>query len=86
MRIDDLSHNNTYTQGAQQRVWLQQHAPQHLEQCHRLMLQALHLRRASASRSVLVLGAGACTEVPLDALARGADEVVLADLDLAAMQ
>jgi len=86
MRIDELSRNNSYTQGAQRRTWLQQHAPQHLEQCHRLMLQALHLRQPSASRSVLVLGAGACTEVPLDALARGADEVALADLDLAAMQ
>lgn len=33
-----------------------------------------------------MLGAGACTEVPLAELARASDEVVLADLDLAAMQ
>jgi len=50
------------------------------------MLHALRLRPASTSRSTLILGAGACTEVPLAELARDSDEVVLADLDLASMQ
>lgn len=50
------------------------------------MLQALRLREHSASRSTLVLGAGACTEVPLAELARDSDEVVLADYDLASMR
>lgn len=86
MRIDTLTYNNVHTQGAQRRAWLRRHSPQHLEQSAALMLQALQLRPASASRSTLVLGAGACTEVPLAELARDSDEVVLADLDLASMQ
>jgi len=86
VRIDTLTYNNVQTQGARRRAWLRQHSPQHLEQCAALMLRALQQRQESASRSVLVLGAGACTEVPLSDLARASDEVVLADLDLAAMQ
>ena len=86
MRIDTLTYNNVRTQGAQRRAWLRQHSPQHLEQCTALVLDALKQRQQSASRSVLVLGAGACTEVPLSDLARASDEVVLTDLDLAAIQ
>lgn len=86
MRIDTLTYYNAQTQGARRRAWLQQHSPRHLEQSAALMLHALHLRQPGASRSTLVLGAGACTEVPLAELARGSDEVVLADLDLASMQ
>src|SRR5258708_7116901 len=51
-----------------------------------LMLHALQKRSVSTSHSTLVLGAGACTEVPLTGLARDSDEVVLADLDLASMR
>lgn len=65
---------------------MQQHSPQHLEHCAALIERALRLRPSATSRSTLVLGAGACTEVPLTALCRASDEVVLADLDLAAMQ
>ncbi len=86
MRIHTLTYNNIQTQGAQRRIWLRQHSPQHLQQCTALMLQALRLRERSASRSTLVLGAGACTEVPLAELARDSDEVVLADFDLASMR
>ncbi len=68
------------------REWLRQHAPQHLEHCATLMERALRLRSPETSQSTLVLGAGTCTEVPLITLCRGSDEVVLADLDLAAMQ
>jgi hypothetical protein len=50
------------------------------------MLQGLQLHQRSASNSTLVLGAGACTEIPLNELARDSDEVVLADYDLASMQ
>lgn len=49
-------------------------------------MNAFKQRQQSASRSVLVLGAGACTEVPLSNLARASDEVVLTDLDLTAIQ
>src|SRR5207248_4439576 len=47
---------------------------------------ALRGRRPGVSPGVLVLGAGACTEVPLADLARASDEVVLADFDLASMK
>ncbi len=86
MRIDTLSYNNLQVQGEQRRQWLHEHAPQHLKHCTALMLLALQRRPYSTARSTLVLGAGACTEVPLAELARASDEVVLADLDLAAMQ
>jgi hypothetical protein len=86
VRIDTLTYNNIRTQGPQRRAWLRQHSPQHLEQSAALILHALRLRPASASRSILILGAGACTEVPVAELARDSDEVVLADLDLASMQ
>ncbi len=86
MRIDTLTYNNIQTQGAQQRPWLHQHSPQHLQQCRDIVLRGLKLRPHSASTSTLVLGAGACTEIPLAELARNSDEVVLADYDLASMQ
>lgn len=86
MRIDTLTYNNIQTQGAQRRAWLRQYSPQHLQQCTALMLLALQKRQRSASRSTLVPGAGACTEVPLAELARDSDEVVLADYDLASMR
>ena len=86
MRIDNLSHNNAQTQGKRRRAWLREHAPQHLEGCTALTLHALHQREHSAAQNALVLGAGACTEVPLNELLRASDEVVLADLDIAALR
>jgi hypothetical protein len=86
VRIDTLSFNNVQTQGARRREWVRQHAPAHLEHCTTFVMHALQQRASAASRSTLVLGAGACTEVPLAAICRASDEVVLADLDLAAMQ
>ncbi len=86
MRIETLAGNNLQTQGPQRRAWLNQHAPQHLRQCSALVLQAFSLRDPAASQGTLVLGAGACTEVPLSTLTRSSEEVVLADFDLASMQ
>jgi hypothetical protein len=86
VRIDTLTYNNVQTQGPKRRAWLREHSPQHLQQCAMLMLHALQKRPVSTSHSTLVLGAGACTEVPLAGLARDSDEVVLADLDLASMR
>ena len=83
--MDNLSYSNMQMQGVTRRDWLRQHSPQHLEQCSALILHALKERPRSTSPSIIVLGAGACTEVPLADLARSADEVVLADLDRAAM-
>jgi len=86
MRIDTLPQNNMQAQGPRRREWLHLHSPQHLQQCTALMTRALQLRAPAASRSTLVIGAGACTELPLTDLARASEEVVLADLDLVAMQ
>ncbi|WP_069802012.1 hypothetical protein [Thermogemmatispora onikobensis] len=85
MRIDSLPYNNAQTQGPERRRWLQEHTPQHLEQCAALMLEALARRPPALSPGIAVLGAGACTEIPLEKLARAADEVVLVDLDRAAL-
>jgi hypothetical protein len=86
LRIDSLSYNNAQTQGARRRAWLQQHSPRHLRECAALMLRALDLRPPHTSRSTLVLGAGACTEIPLAGLAHHSDEVLLADLDQPSME
>src|SRR5690242_2733168 len=86
MRIETLPGNNLQVQGPQRRAWLRQHAPEHLQQCSALVARALSLRDPATCRSTLVLGAGACTVVPLSMLARSSEEVVLADFDLASMQ
>jgi hypothetical protein len=85
MRIDTLAYANSQNQGARRREWLRLHAPQHLEQCRTYILHGLQSRDAAAARSTLVLGAGACTEVPLTELVHASDEVVLADLDRTAL-
>lgn len=86
MRIDTLSYNNAQTQGARRRAWLCEHSPAHLQQSAALTQHALSLRPTSTSHSTVILGAGACTEVPLPELARASDEVLLADIDLVSMQ
>ena len=86
MRVDTLAYNNGQTQGAQRREWLRQYSPQHLERCSTLIRHGLQARSRGASAGVVILGAGACTEVPLAELARAADEVVLVDLDASSMQ
>lgn len=86
MRIDTLTYHNVETQGARRREWLREHSPQHLLSCAALIHSAIEKRPSSISRGTLVLGAGACTEVPLEDLARHSDEVALADLDLNAMR
>lgn len=86
MRINSLAVNNVQTQGTRQREILSRQSPQHLENTAHLMLEAVRQRAHSVSRSTLILGAGACTEVPLAALVQQSDEVVLADLDLRSME
>lgn len=86
VRIATLPMNNAQTQGPRQREIISHQSPQHLENATGLMLQALRLRPTGVSRGTLVLGAGACTEVPLATLVHGSDEVVLADLDGSSLQ
>jgi hypothetical protein len=86
MRIDSLPFNNRQTQGAQRRELLRSQSPQHLHESANLIRSAMRLRAPDTSRGVVVLGAGACTEIPLAELARASDEVTLVDIDLQAMQ
>jgi hypothetical protein len=86
MRIDSLPFNNQQTQGVLRRNALHSQSPQHLQESAELIRKAVRLRAPSASRGAVVLGAGACTEVPLADLAHASDEVTLVDLDLQAMQ
>ncbi|HEU5374149.1 MAG TPA: hypothetical protein VFV38_01800 [Ktedonobacteraceae bacterium] len=86
VRIDTLVPNNAQTQGARRREVLSRQSPQHLENSTGLLLAALHQRPYRVSHSTLVLGAGACTEIPLAALVHNSDEVVLVDLDRLSMQ
>ncbi|GCE27921.1 hypothetical protein KDA_34050 [Dictyobacter alpinus] len=86
MRIDTLSSYNSQMQGKERREWFRQQAPQHLKNCATFVSRGLMQRSVGTSRSSLILGAGACTEVPLSDVGRSSEEVVLADLDLNAMQ
>lgn len=86
MRLDTLATHNLQTQGARRRAWLLQHSPEHIEQCSKIVMHALQQRPQSTSQSTLVLGAGACTEIPLADLVRASDELMLADFDLTALQ
>ncbi len=86
MRIDTLTVQNAQTQGARRREALNRQSPQHLTNATKLMQDAIKQRPYSASHSTVILGAGACTEVPLAALVHHSDEVVLADLDQVSMQ
>ena len=86
MRIDNLPHSNKQTQGAQRREWLRRHAPQHLSGCSTCILHGLQRRPRSTAQNTLILGAGACTEIPLTEVTRASDEVVLVDLDREAMR
>lgn len=86
MRIENLPYSNIQTQGAKRREWLRQHAPQHLQHCMALAMHGVQARQSSTSHSTVILGAGACTEVPLNELTRSSDEVVLVDIDGVSMQ
>lgn len=86
MRIERLPQDNTRTQGAARRAWYRRHAPQHLAAVAALLDRALAVRAPHAPASVVVLGAGACTEIPLERLARAAERVVLVDLDAPGME
>jgi hypothetical protein len=56
----------------------------HITNSHRRIIEAAKLTKGR--ERVLVLGAGNCTEIPLEALAREFEQVVLADLDRAGME
>jgi hypothetical protein len=85
MRIQRLAQENQSMQGPSKRAWYQRNSPGHLEAIEALTLAALGTQAPPIPR-VAILGAGACTELPLEAIARRAEEVALVDLDELALQ
>ncbi len=86
MRIQRLSKENQSTQGPGKRAWYQRNSPGHLEAIRALTLAALETQGPEPIRRVAILGAGACTELPLAEIAQRAEEVALVDLDEFALQ
>lgn len=86
MRIERLAEENPRTQGAARRAWYREHSPEHLRAVARLVEDGLAARGDGASDAAVVLGAGACTELPLERLARACSRVALVDLDTRGME
>ena len=85
MRIARLSQENPRMQGSARRRWYQRHSPEHLQMVEALVRRGLAARAPDTSGGAVVLGAGACTEVPLRALAGACPAVLLVDVDVAGM-
>ncbi|WIG57794.1 MAG: hypothetical protein OJF49_000539 [Ktedonobacterales bacterium] len=85
MRIERLAQENSRTQGPRRRDWYRRHSPEHLRASAALVAAALAARAPDESRAAIVLGAGACTEVPLEQLARASDALTLVDVDATGM-
>jgi len=88
MRISRLAEENPRTQGPERRAWYRRNSPEHLRAIAALVEDALAARGSGAtgglSRAV-VLGAGACTEAPLERLARSFEQTLLVDVDVPGM-
>lgn len=85
MRIARLAAENPRTQGPERRAWYLRHSPEHLRAVAALVEEALAARGPAAPGTAVVLGAGACTEVPLERLARVCRSVLLVDIDVPGM-
>jgi hypothetical protein len=85
VRIERLSADNRRTQGPERRAWYQRYSAKHLREMERAVVDTLAARKKSAPAAGVVLGAGACTELPLEKLARACDPLTLADLDAPGM-
>ena len=85
MRIERLADENRRTQGPRRRDEYRRVSPAHPRTIERLIADALAARDAEAPPAAALLGAGACTELPLERNARACDRVALADLDAPGM-
>src|SRR6185312_13536377 len=88
MRIARLAEENPRTQGPERRAWYRRNSPAHLQAVAALVEDALAARASGASGGpsrAVVLGAGACTEAPLERLARTFESVLLVDVDVPGM-
>lgn len=84
MRIDRLPTENPRTQGSVRRAWYRRHCPTHPSACAALLDAALAACVGAPTHAV-VLGAGACTELPLERIARACASVLLVDVDMPGM-
>lgn len=85
MRIERLADDNPRTQGPRKRDEYRRTSPAHLRAIEQIVSAALAARDADAPPSATLLGAGACTELPLERIARACQPVTLADLDAPGM-
>jgi hypothetical protein len=86
MRIERLPQENLRTQGSARREWYRRHNPTHVASCATLLDGALATRgNYPYLHAAVLLGAGACTELPLERLTRACTPVVLVDVDTPAM-
>ncbi|HLJ81375.1 MAG TPA: hypothetical protein VKT52_07820 [Ktedonobacterales bacterium] len=85
MRLARLPQDNPRTQGPARRRWYQRYSPDHLLTIAASVESALTSRAPAAPGAAVVLGAGACTEVPLWRLAEVCDSVLLVDVDVTGM-
>lgn len=85
MRIARLAEENPRTQGPERRAWYRSHSPTHLRAVAALVEEALGARAAGGPSQAVVLGAGACTEAPLERLARAFEQTLLVDVDVPGM-
>lgn len=85
MRIARLPEENPRTQGPERRAWYRRHSSAHLRAVARLVEDALAARESDAPSRAVILGAGACTEVPLERIARACESVLLVDVDVPGM-
>jgi hypothetical protein len=85
MRIERLSVDNQRTQGAARRAWYERYSAKHLREMERAVRDALAAREEGSPSAGVILGAGACTELPLERLTRACEPLTLVDLDAPAM-
>ena len=85
MRIERLAADNRRRQGAERRAWYERYSAKHLRETERSVETALAAREDGAPLAGVILGAGACTELPLERLARVCEPLTLVDLDAPGM-
>ena len=85
MRIAKLQQDNLRMQGATHRAWYRRHSERHLREVARLAGLAVARSGASDRGTAVVLGAGSCTELPLERLASRGLAVTLVDVDAQGM-
>jgi hypothetical protein len=85
MRIARLPAENPRTQGPERRAWYRKYSSEHLRSVAALLDEGIGVRHADTAPRTVVLGAGACTELPLERLARASRSVLLVDIDVPGM-